>query len=448
MADQGTQPHRFEVRPTSDSHFGWIRTRLSLERTLMSWVRTSVSLIGFGFTIVQFFEHLQAIAGVAPALRPQAPRYLGLALIAAGVLALLISTWQYRSVVHYLWSKEYEPIAGVGDVVRMTPLYAISIAMIFIGLFAFGAVFIRAVNREFGGTRQTLRQRRSLMEINSPTQDDKLVEGSPPPGKPPAEGMVWIPGGTFLMGSDRHYPEEAPAHKVTVNGFWMDRYAVTNADFRRFVEATRYVTLAERPANAADYPGAKPELLEPSAVVFRKTAGPVDLRNPHNWWTYVRGADWRHPQGPGSTLQGLWKHPVVHVAYEDVEAYAKWAGKELPTEAEWEFAARGRARRRGVRVGRRAHARREVHVQHLAGRVPVAELAQRRLRVDRAGRRLSRRTATGCTRWRATSGSGRRIGIRSTAGSSRPAAPWRTPGAGRRSRATTHACPTFASRER
>ena len=179
------------------------------------------------------------------------------------------------------------------------------------------------------------------MEINSPTQDDKLVEGSPPPGKPPAEGMVWIPGGTFLMGSDVHYPEEAPAHKVTVNGFWMDRYAVTNAEFRRFVEATRYVTLAERPANAADYPGAKPELLEPSAVVFRKTAGPVDLRNPHNWWTYVRGADWRHPQGPGSSLQGLWKHPVVHVAYEDVEAYAKWAGKELPTEAEWEFAARG-----------------------------------------------------------------------------------------------------------
>jgi putative membrane protein len=143
MTDQGTQPHRFEVRPTADTHFGWIRTRLSLERTLMSWVRTSVGLIGFGFTIVQFFEHLHSEV-VAPALRPQAPRYLGLALIAAGVLALLISTWQYRKVVRYLLSKEFEPVAGL-EVVRHTPLYAISIAIIFIGLFAFGAVFIRAV---------------------------------------------------------------------------------------------------------------------------------------------------------------------------------------------------------------------------------------------------------------------------------------------------------------
>ena len=144
MADQETQPHRFEVRPTSDSHFGWIRTRLSLERTMMSWVRTSVALIGFGFTIVQFFQRLQSDA-VAPALRPQAPRYLGLALIAAGVVALLISVWQYRLVVHYLWGDEYKPVAGLGDVVRMTPLYAVAIALIFIGVFAFGAVFIRAV---------------------------------------------------------------------------------------------------------------------------------------------------------------------------------------------------------------------------------------------------------------------------------------------------------------
>ena len=122
----------------------WLNTRMAVERTLMSWVRTAVSLIGFGFTIVQFFEHLHAEV-VAPALRPQAPRYLGLSLIAAGVVALLISTWQYRQMVRYLWSKEFKPIAGVGDVVGMTPLYAVAIALIFIGLFAFGAVFIRAV---------------------------------------------------------------------------------------------------------------------------------------------------------------------------------------------------------------------------------------------------------------------------------------------------------------
>ena len=153
--------------------------------------------------------------------------------------------------------------------------------------------------------------------------------------------MVWVPGGTFVMGSDNHYPEEAPAHQVTVNGFWMDKFVVTNAQFTQFVEETGHITSAERAPRAEDYPGAKPELLVPASVVFKKSAGPVDLRNHYNWWTYIPGADWRHPQGPNTSLKGLVKHPVVHVAYEDVEAYARWAGKEIPSEAEWEFASRG-----------------------------------------------------------------------------------------------------------
>ena len=153
--------------------------------------------------------------------------------------------------------------------------------------------------------------------------------------------MVWIEGASFSMGSDRHYPEEAPARRVSVEGFWIDRTPVTNADFARFVAATAWVTFAEIPPRAEDYPGALPEMLVAASLVFAPTKGPVDLRNSSAWWRYTPGADWAHPTGPESSLDRLDRHPVVHLAWVDVEAYARWAGLELPTEAEWELAARG-----------------------------------------------------------------------------------------------------------
>jgi len=182
----------------------------------------------------------------------------------------------------------------------------------------------------------------------APTVPNKTI----PPGKNPA-GMVWIPGGEFSMGAQdppdmehdqvgmKATRDSRPVHRVYVDGFWMDKTDVTNAEFAKFVAATHYVTEAERTPKAEDFPGAPPENLVAGSVVFAAPDHPVPLDNYLAWWNYVKGANWRHPTGPGSDIKGKDNYPVVHVSYDDAKAYAKWAGKRLPTEAEWEFAARG-----------------------------------------------------------------------------------------------------------
>jgi formylglycine-generating enzyme len=165
-----------------------------------------------------------------------------------------------------------------------------------------------------------------------------LVDG-PERSAPP--NMVWIPSGTFRMGSDRHYPEEAPAHRVAVSGFRIDRTPVTNRQFKEFVRATGHVTFAEISPDPKNYPGALPHMLYAGSLVFTPPGHPVDLKNWSEWWKFLKGANWRHPYGAKSNIHGLDSHPVAHVAHSDALAYAKWAGKDLPTEAEWEYTARG-----------------------------------------------------------------------------------------------------------
>ncbi len=175
----------------------------------------------------------------------------------------------------------------------------------------------------------------------TPEPGNALPDACPGRGPVAVDDMVWIPGSAFRMGSNRHYPEEAPVHVESIRGFYLDRCVVTNAQFARFVAETGHVTLAERPPDPLAYPDASAERRVAGSAVFEQPAAPGDLRDPYSWWRYVAGASWRQPRGPGSSLEGLAEHPVVQVAYEDALAFARWAGKDLPTEAEWELAARG-----------------------------------------------------------------------------------------------------------
>ncbi|MDT5325998.1 MAG: formylglycine-rating enzyme [Mycobacterium sp.] len=205
-------------------------------------------------------------------------------------------------------------------------------------------------------------------EFRPATVKPSAADSSSPVGE--VVGMSWVPSQASIVGSDSHYPEEAPAHKVQVDGFWIDDHQVTNAAFAEFVDATGYVTVAEQAVDPADFPGAPAANLQPGSMVFTRLAGPVDIRHMNLWWTWTPGASWRHPRGPRSSFTGREDHPVVHVAYADADAYAAWADRALPTESQWEVAARGGLDQAAYTWGNQPEGSRERLANYWHGKFP------------------------------------------------------------------------------